>query len=362
MSLKSSWSRIRNVCAIAVAVGAAGAVTNFVGCTSSNSGVPVTTVTTTSYAVVDPYLYTVYYPADIAYSSYYWVDSWAYPTLYQVYGPAPTTSSGAAGTTGSGAAGTTGKTTKTDAGVATVSAVTTAADAIRALARGESVCPGQVTVTARMAALSCTGGPASVRTGVAIAFNNCKTAGGGTLNGMVDVTSTHTASATTCTSTTMITSSHTTTITNLSFTGTGGRQLLIPSQTGTGMSTYTFGATPATISLNWKGQLQTFASAGGSTTSDHNYTGTGTFSFGGSTSHYTLNGTVTVVNNLMAGAGTSITATNLTRTTSCCRPVGGTINIMQTSGTGVGSHVIGFGPSCGEATLDGTSSMLPACI
>jgi hypothetical protein len=182
------------------------------------------------------------------------------------------------------------------------------------------------------------------------------------VSGTIDVTSTRTASTAVCSSTTMITLSHTTTITNLSFTGVAGRKLLIPSQTGTGMSTYTFGAGPATLALNYQGQLQTFA-PDGSVSSDHGYTAMNSFTFGGSTSSYTVNGTVGIVDNLAAGVGSTITVTNLQRTTSCCRPAAGTISIMPTSGTGgIGSHVVGFGPNCGDAMLDGTSASLPACI
>jgi hypothetical protein len=328
MRIMSSWSRLKSVLATAAVLGAVGVVSDFVGCSNNPNTVPVT-----SYGTVDPYLYTTYYPADVAYSSVYWADSWAYPTLYQ-------TTTGAQTTTGN--------------------VVTTAGDAIRALARGAAVCTGQATVTPKMVTLPCTGGPASVLGGVTIAFNNCQTAGGGVLNGTVDVTATRTASSTTCSSTTMITLSHSTTVTNLSFMGADGRKLLIPSQTGMGMSTYAFGTAPATIALNYQGQLQTFATDG-STSSDHSYTAMNSFTFGGSTSSYTVNGTLNVVDNLLAGAATSITATNLQRTTSCCRPVAGTINITSTGA--VGSHVVVFGSSCGEATLDGAvSATLPSCI
>jgi hypothetical protein len=367
MSLKSTWPRIKHAFALAVVVGTVGAVANFGGCGTSHT-------TTTSYATVDPYLYTVYYPADVAYSTVYWTDSWAYPTLYASSPTPVVTSMGANGMTtidGSGVIGV-GSDSGTepphdsgvpaDAAAPTTSALTTPGDAIRALARGESVCPGHITVTPKMAAPPCTGGPSSVRAGVTIAFDGCATDGGGTLSGMVDVTSTRTANSTACSSTTMISLSHSTTISNLRFTGPSGRQLLIPSHTGTGSSTYNFGTTPATMALTFQGQLQTFAT-GGTLGSDQNYTANLTFSFGGSTTQYTVDGNVMIIDNRAAGAGSTITVTGLTRTTTCCRPVGGTINIMHTSGTGgIGSHVVGFGPSCGEATLDGTSSMLPACI
>ena len=155
--------------------------------------------------------------------------------------------------------------------------------------------------------------------------------------------------------------SQTTTVTNLSYTDAAGNKLVIPSMTGTGTLTYPFGQTPPTAALNFSGELQILTS-GGTMTADHNFVGTATFSFGGSATGYTVDGGITVVDNLAAGAGTSITVTGLKRVTSCCRPVGGSIDILQTSGAGPGTHSWTFGSTCGTATVDGNSTTLPACI
>jgi hypothetical protein len=382
MSLIPSWKRVRLAFAFAVAAGAFGVASNFVGCGSSG--------TTTTYATTDPYLYTVYYPADVGYSTVYWTNDWYYAGLYAVNYPYPvgtgtagtgggaagSTSTGAAGeTTTTGAAGAAGSTVATGgtggsiatggtggSTTTTTTAVTTAGDAIRALARGDTICPNQVTVTPKSAPPPCTGGPTSVRAGVTIVFNGCQTPGGGTINGTVDVTATHTASTAVCDATTIITMSHTTTITNLSYTGASGSKLVIPSETNMGMTTYNFGQTPATVAMSLNGQLQTFDASGG-ISADQNFTGTATFSFGGSTSSYTIDGGLSTVDNRTPGVGTTITVTGLKRTTTCCRPVGGTIGIVQTSGTtGPGTHTWTFGPTCGAAAVDGTSATLPACI
>jgi hypothetical protein len=370
MSLRSSWTRIRYAFAFAVVVGTAAAATNFVGCGTTHTA----TVATTT-----PYLTTAYYPADVAYSTVYWTDDWAYATLYAAYAPSPTTSppvTGVAGTNGTtttngtaGAGGTagTGVTTTGTAGAggtsATTAMVTTAGDAIRAFARGESVCPGQIDVTPKMAPPACSGsGRTASRAGVTIVFNGCQTPGGKTLNGMIDVTATHTASTAACGANTTITLSHTTTITNLTYTDGAGTRLVIPSQTGTGMSMYTFGETPPTMALTFTGQLQTFAAAATTASSDHNYTASMTFSFGGSMSGYTVDGGVTVADNLVAGSGATLTVTGLKRVTTCCRPVGGTVSIVQSGPTGPGNHVYAFGPACGSATVDGSATTLPTCI
>ena len=366
MSLKSSWTRIKFAFAFAVAVGTAGAVTNFVGCGT----------TTTTTATTTPYLYTSYYPADVAYSTVYWADDWAYTGLYALYAPNPVTTTGAAGTgvTVTGAAGVvgtagapgqvavaTGGNGGTTVVTTTGAVITTAGDVVRALARGESVCPGQVTVTPKTSAPACTGGPTASRAGVTIVFTACQTPGGATIDGMIDTAATRTASTTACDSTTSIMLAHTATITNLTYTDAAGNKLIIPSMTETGMTTYTFGQTPPTVALNFTGELQTFAS-GGAMTADHNFTGTSTFSFGGSATGYTVDGGLTVVDNLMAGAGSTVTVTGLQRVTTCCRPVGGTVGIVQTSGSGPGSHTWTFSSTCGDATIDGTSTTLPACI
>src|SRR5262249_52957056 len=97
------------------AVGAAALTTaGTVGCTSSG------TVYTTGYVYDDAYLYTSYYPADVAYASYYYAYPWNYNTFYyylNAYGPGTgnTGTSSDAGTSGNG--GTSG--TASDAGTST---------------------------------------------------------------------------------------------------------------------------------------------------------------------------------------------------------------------------------------------------
>jgi hypothetical protein len=380
MSLKSSWTRVKYAFAFAVVVGTASAATNFVGCGTSHPA------TVTTY---QPYLYTAYYPADVAYSTMYWTDDWAYATLYAAYGPypspspgttgtGPSTKTGSAGTSGvmmTGTAGTSGTTGTAGTGVATTGAagaggtsatgglLTTAGDAVRALARGESVCPGQINVTPKTAPPACTGaGKTASRAGVTIVFSNCQTPGGPMLNGTIDVTSSRIASQAACGTNTTITLSHTTTITNLSYTNAAGARLVIPSQTGTGMTTYRFGQTPPTVALTFTGQLQTFPAGATAASSDHNYTSSLTYTFGGAMTGYTVDGGVTAIDNLATGSGATLTVTGLKRVTTCCRPVGGSVSIVQSGPTGPGNHVVGFGPSCGQATVDGAAATLPACI
>src|SRR5580765_7422593 len=163
------------IAAAAVALGTAGTI----GCTDSG-----TVVTSSGYVYDDAYLYSTYYPADVAYASYAYAYPWDYSTFYyylNAYGPTPT------GNTGNQAdAGTTGTTSNTvHSGLAF---------AIESLARGQQVCPGQVTVTEASSAPACQGASsAQQRSGADISFNNCSV-GGSTINGTVMVRGTTTAS------------------------------------------------------------------------------------------------------------------------------------------------------------------------
>jgi hypothetical protein len=319
MNRSTKWTRIKYTLASAIAIGAAAITINSIGC-SSNDSSTTTTLTT------DPYVYYVYLPDDVAIASFYWTNDWAYANLYAV----PATG-----------------------------AVTTVADAIRALARGETVCGSAAAVTARTRTPVCTGAPTQSRGGATIVFNNCQTPGGGTINGTVDISSSATASSAACTGTTMITLSHTTTITNLSYVGPNGNKAVIPQQVDTGTNTYTFGSLPASINLSTMGQLQTFA-ADGTEISDTSYTGTPTISFGGSTSSYTEDGTFTTTSNLVSGAGATYNLMGVTRVSTCCRPVGGSVQVSRNSGA---SNTYTFGPNCGDVTLDGqVAASVPTCL
>src|SRR5450755_2677411 len=137
------------------------------------------TTATVSYAYDNPYVYSTYYPVDTAYAGYYWADSWNYYAFYYEgavatglantgVGGAPSLhgaagANGAAGAIGAaganGAAGAHGAAGATGAGGAGGGGPTTVrstiASVVEALARGESVCPGQVTITPKTAAPAC---------------------------------------------------------------------------------------------------------------------------------------------------------------------------------------------------------------
>jgi hypothetical protein len=341
----------------AAAVACATVGTTVASCTSTGTA-------TVAYAYDDPYLYSAYYPADVAYASYYYAYPWNYTTFYYYLGAyGPSGNAGTAGTSGttSGAAGTSGTAGASGTGGTSGTAVAThsgVAAAIEALARGQQVCPGQVTVSEKTAPSICVSNAGGMRAGATITFNNCA-APGGTINGMIVVQGTATASDQTCSATTMITVMHTSTFTNLSIKVADGRTLAIPNQTNTGMTTFTFGQSPTTTNITSNGELQIMDSAG-AMQSDLTFMGESMFTFSGSQS-YKVDGTTTVQDK-NGGASATITRQGLVRSGGCCRPTGGTLTVDRTGGSSPGQASWSFGPSCNQIMRNGTSATMPTCM
>jgi hypothetical protein len=297
--------------------------------------------TTGSYYYYDPYLYSYYYPADLTYSTYYYTDAWLYSDLYYYYQPEEAVRSAA----------------QTD------SVRWTVGTALRALARGDTVCPGQVTVTPKKVPAACSpaeGAMAMIPGGTTIMFNGCQIMGGGTIDGLVDVTATHTASEPNCSSSTMITVSHTTTITNLSYKGADGSRWLIPNLTDTGTNTYTYGQAPGKININSTGRFQ-YYDAGNNLLYDQNFNGTRSFKFASSQQGYNIDGVLNTQDNTSPTTTSMLTANGLTRSSACCHPTGGSLTLKRVTGSTTDQHTFEFGSSCGAAKQDGNSITLPAC-
>jgi hypothetical protein len=303
-------------------------------------GAGCTGTSTVDYVYDDAYVYGYYYPADVAYSSVYWADDWAYyGYVYAPQSPTPVGNDGGAGTVRTGVG-----------------------DVIRRLARGEQVCPGQVTVTPTTSTPACSNGDASAQTrdGVTLVFTGCALPGGGTLDGKIEVVGHRTASSADCATGTIINLSHTTTITNLVYTGTGGGRLTIPTLTETGNNTYMIGQMPTKFTIGNQGRLQVYAS-NGNLSADLTVTGTTTFTVAGDRNSYSVDGALNVQNQSDASQAT-VTGAGLTRTTACCRPTAGTLSIDRTGGNSPGRHTWSFGSTCGSATRDGAAVSLPACL
>jgi hypothetical protein len=334
--------------------------------------------TSSDVAYEDDYAGDYYYPADTAYSGVY-AGGWGY---YGIYAATPAgTGASPASLLDGGRVTIDGGSIKFDGGSISVdgghvivsvdagravdgggrvSGSTTVrgavGQAIREAALGGVVCAGQATVTPKSGTTIC-GVSAS---GVNIVFSGCQLSGGGTIDGTVDVAITRSASDTSCGSATTITLGYTSTITNLTYTGTGGAKIVIPNEMSTSTLTYSFGQAPTAASIQTNGEIQRFAS-GGSMTSDRTYTGTYAFSsISLADQSYTVGGMLNVTDK--AGGTATFTGTNIARETSCCRPTGGTLAVSRTGGTHSGSHTWTFSSTCGSATLDSKTVTLPACL
>jgi hypothetical protein len=231
-------------------------------------------------------------------------------------------------------------------------------EAIRKIARGGAICPGQATVTKPSGTAVC----GASGQGLTIVFNGCQLSAGGTISsGTVNVALTRTASDTNCNSSTTIALGYTQTITNLTYTGTGGAKIVLPNQMSTSTINFPFGVkAPTTISINDMGEIQRFDTSG-NMTSDRTFNGTQMFSsISLANESYTVDGTQNVTDK--AGGNGTTTATGLMRVLSCCKPVGGTLAVSRMGGSHNGSHTWTFMSTCGSATLDGKTVTLPACL
>jgi hypothetical protein len=292
--------------------------------------------TSADYTYEDAYLYDYYYPADVAYTSYYGAYAWDYPTLVD------------AGLGYSGSA-------------ATAAQRLAAGGALRALIRDQSMCPGQATVTPRTTTPPCAiPGTTAVRDGVNIVLDNCQITGGGSVSGTFDVQSILSTSAQSCTPATSIAVGFKGTITNLVYTSPDGGKIVTPSQVDNASTSVPFGQTPTSVAIDSTGELLLFNSRG-TMLSAHTNSGTRTLTLSSGNRSYTIDGTVNVTDK-GDGAAAVLAGTGVTRTQGCCRPTRGTLTVTRTGGRFPGSHTWQFRSTCGAATFDGINVTLPACI
>lgn len=298
-----------------------------------------TSATVTPYE--DAYLYAAYYPDTITYAAYGWAGAWG--TSAVVLGAASATP------------------VVSDAGPAPDSGDHTPAGlagAIQALAAGRTVCPGQVSVATKTASPACVGDAApALRNGVTLTFTACQL-GAETIDGVVDVTSSRSASDATCAPTTTIMLRTTLTLTGVVIRPAVGGRILIPSQSVTMMATYPYGQTPDTVEAIQSGEIQAF-DGDDLLKADITLDGSGTFSFGDGAS-FVVDGTAT--NQDTVGGTATITKTHLTRTSGCCRPTAGAVVVDRVGGPRPARTTWTFGPDCGIAGRDRMRTTLPACV
>jgi hypothetical protein len=241
-----------------------------------------------------------------------------------------------------------------DAGVATI---TGPLSAIRALAHGSmDVCPGQVDVTPMTSMVPCTADnkPGDATTGVTLKFNQCKLQNGGTLDGMVTLSSQQNASNTACDSTTTITVHYAGTFSNLSYVAQNGQKTVIQSLMSTGMFDRPIGGTAQMITAMLKASIEHF-DASGNLLSQRTFDGNITYAVSGSPSTVTVTSNMTVAAANDAGMAT-VSMDSLKFEPSCCHAVGGTVTVSSTQ-----TNTFQYGPACGNATENGKTIALGAC-
>jgi hypothetical protein len=335
--------------------------------------------TTSDVAYEDGYASDYYYPADVGYAGAYGV-GWGYGLYFAtpIHGsgfasPVPTLADAAvdgilhtgvdsgAPKVDSGAPKVDSGAPKADSGTGNPGSGATTVkgavgEAIRNLALGFEVCAGHTTVTRPKGTATC----GISGDGFSVTFNACPLSAGGTVDGTVSVQVNISASDANCTGSTTLSVGYTSTLTNLSYTGTGGAKIVIPNQTDMATIHAALGQGPTTVTMMSSGEIQRMASDG-STTSDRTYTGSRTFShISLADQSFTVDGMINVTDK--AGGTATMTGTGLLHDKACCKPTGGTLSVSRTGGSHAGNHTWTYSATCGSATLDGKTVTLPACL
>jgi hypothetical protein len=282
---------------------------------------------------------------DVAGSDVYWADDWVTdPYAFRIAKPQLSGDAGGGGAAGSGGAFSVGN----------------PGAAIRALAAGQPVCDGQVTISETRTRVGCasSAGPGMIRTGAEIEFNGCTLEDGGTLSGMIAVSGTHTASDDDCDADTVIDVSYTSTITGLSYTSGRGRRVDLVSWSNTGSYSRTVMGPPTDLEVSSSGSLERYDSDG-DLVADLTLGGTRSYTFGSDDqgTFYAVSGSVSAQDRLRGQA--TITGNDVTRRANCCRPVDGTLAITTSDR---GTTNISYGPACGRLSVDGNQITARSCF
>jgi hypothetical protein len=288
---------------------------------------------TTDPAYYDPYSYYYgsgyYYPADVAYGGAYYADY------------------------GAGAPITYAQARSNEEQVSELPGAT-----LRALAAGEDLCPGQVTIAKTPGNAPC---PASDREPVAastsIQFAGCTLAGGGRLDGAVQIDTAHTASDANCEAKTRIDVSFTSAATDLAYTAASGARVVLPSLTLTGSYTRLVEARPSLIEIGIEGQMERYAEDG-DMLAQTSVSGKQTLTPLESGDGYRASGTLTMRDSI-DDETVRVTSDGVDRPDGCCYPTSGSIELERSNGD---LDVLRFGPDCNDVTLDSESITPRDCL
>jgi hypothetical protein len=298
---RGNGSRARKAGAVAAILAAAA------GCSSDES-----------YAY-DPYgYYDYYYPASYAYVDPYYM--YGYPGVYYAL-------------------------------LAPPKAATTAslpALALRDLALGQGICPGQVTVTSERTSAPCdTGQGETIPLSNSIQLNGCELSGGGKLDGSVQIAAAQTLSDMNCDAGTSIEVSYTSTTMDLVYTAPSGARIELPLVTRTGSFTRPLDSPPSLLTINSQGRIERY-DAKGNARSKTTFSGMQTLTMLGANGGFRVDGTLTLQDEL-ENRSSNVTSVGLTRTEGCCYPTSGSMDVARSEGAERWS----FGPGCGDVSVNG---------
>jgi hypothetical protein len=269
-----------------------------------------------------------YYYDPYGYYDYYYPSSYAYVDPYYMYGYPGVYYQNVGSTTDAGS--------------------DLPALALRSLALGESVCPGQVTLTAERIPAPCGSGEGdTIPASTSIQLNGCELSGGGKLDGALKITATQTPSDTKCDAGTSIAVSYTSTTTNLVYTAPSGARVELPEVTRTGSFTRKLDTPPAVLTINSQGRIERYDEQGAAL-SKTTFSGSQTLTLSGANGGFHVDGALTL-EDAVAARTASVTSTDLSRAEGCCYPTSGSVAVVHADGT---DTKWSFGPNCGDVMVN----------
>jgi hypothetical protein len=221
--------------------------------------------------------------------------------------------------------------------------------ALRDLALGEGICPGQVTVTTERTTSPCdTGAGETTPVSSSIQLQGCELSGGGKLDGSLQIAASQTLSDTNCDAGTSIDVSYTSTTTDLVYTAPSGATIELPEVTRTGSYTRLLDAPPSLLTINSQGRIERHDEKGAAR-SKITFSGMQTLTMLGANGGFRVDGTLTLQDDLGSGSA-NVTSVGLTRTEGCCYPTSGSLEVARSDGR---DERWSFGPACGDVSVNG---------
>lgn len=229
--------------------------------------------------------------------------------------------------------------------------------ALQALASGQDICPGQVTITQQGNATACATGGDAVPSLTSIVFRGCQLGDGGRLDGSLRIGVAQIAKDADCDSSTLVDVRYASTAINLFYTAPTGERVVLPVLTVTGAYTRALGAYPASIDVTVDGQIYR-SNEDDDVEQQLAVSGNQTLVPLGASSGYRLSGTLTMTDSARQMSCTA-SSNGLTRSEGCLHPTSGSIDVAHSDGT---THEWAFGPHCGDFSLEGNRISMSDCF